>query len=92
MGIEVEHGFFLMKYLVGRCETFLGKKKRSFLIKHFLKNYCFVNLFIRLLEKYIVLVYEWYIIDKKRLMFESKNECLIKNLKCFDFEMLFLIF
>ena len=40
----------------------------------------------------IVLPYEWYICDKERSMFESKNECLIKNLKCFGFEILFLTF
>ena len=55
-----------------------------------MKNYCFLNSFFRLLQKYIVLTYEWYIFDTKRLMFESKNECLIKKLKGFEFEMLFL--
>ena len=40
----------------------------------------------RLLEKYIALPYEWNIFDKKRSMFESKNECLIENPKCFVFE------
>ena len=52
----------------------------------------FETYFIKHLLKYIVLQYEWNIFDKKRLMFESKNECLIKNLKGFDFEILFLNF
>ena len=52
----------------------------------------FETYFIKLLLKYIVLPYEWNIFDKKRSMFESKNECLIKNLKGFRFEILFLTF
>ena len=52
----------------------------------------FETYFIRLLLKYIVLPYEWNIFDKKRSMFESKNECLIENPKCFGFEILILNF
>ena len=71
----------------------LWPEKMTFLIKHFMKNYCFWNIFFfKLLLKYIVLPYEWNIFDKKRSMFESKNECLIKNLKGFRFEILFLTF
>ena len=88
----VEHGFFLMKYLVVRCETFCGLKKLTFLIKQIIKNYCFWNIyfqtFIKIYSFTIWMEYFW----QKRSMFESKNECLIKNLKGFDFEILFLNF
>ena len=90
MAIVVKHVSFLMKYLVVRCETFCGLKKRTCLIKQFIKNYCFWNIFyqtfIKIYSFTIWMEYFW----QKRLMFESKNECLIKNLKGFDFEILFL--
>ena len=78
-----------MKYLVVRCETFCGLKK-NFFDKTNYEKLLFSNIFFIFLLKYIVLPYEWNIFDKKRSMFESKNECLIKSLKGFDFEILFL--
>ena len=35
----VKHVFFLMKYLVVRCETFFWGRKMTCLIKHFMRNY-----------------------------------------------------
>ena len=92
MAIVVKHDFFLMKYLVVRCETFCGLKKWHFWWNKISKIIVFETYFIKLLLKYIVLPYEWNIFDKKRSMFESKNECLIKNLKGFDFEIWFWTF
>ena len=84
----VEHWFFLMKYLVVRCETFFGKKICIF-DKTFYEKNVFKFIFKPFIEIYI-LTYEWYIFDTKRLMFESTNECLKKKLKGFEFEILFL--
>ena len=39
MGIVVEHVFFLMKYLVIRCETCFWEGENTFLIKPIMKNY-----------------------------------------------------
>ena len=69
----VEHGFFLMKYLVVRCETFCGVKKKDIFDKTFMKIIVFESYFIKLLLKDIVLPYEWNLFDKK-------NQCLSQKM------------
>ena len=65
MGIVEKPVLFLMKYLVGTCETFFGEEKMNFLMKLIIKYCVFEGYFMKLLEKYIALLCEWSIYNKK---------------------------